>query len=230
MESAASNSAGRCLVFDLPVELHLLDKLTEKINAQIHGVSSGLMQLSSPTYLRNDQKLQMVCTGQMIESVVAFCRRRTGGVYDVAVEVCRKIDARKEVRIAADLTTRLFLAGSPTAIAVKVFNLSPSGLGIELPSPIPSGAQVSVEMGSRTVQGEIRHCARNEHKYRAGIQLEKLIPSNGARSKLWANLNNGSANAAAMAAFLRSIDERQSSSEAILFSLVRLIAKQKSTS
>lgn len=219
-----SSSTARRVELDVPVQLHI-DGHPEDIKASIHSVYSGLVELSSPVHLKHDQKLDMVCEGRTIPSLVAFCRRQVSGNYDLAIKVTRDANTRAEARIPADISTKLYIVGSPAAIAIKVIDFSPSGLGIELPTPIPVGSRVSVALGQRAARGEVSHCTLKLRNYRAGIWLEELTELHHRNSHKWTDLNSGSSNLPAVAAFVRSVEERQAKSEAIVFSLARSIAK-----
>lgn len=224
MTSARSGNAkpvGRCVAFDVPVELHLVDTPSDPIHGNIRQVGTGVVELSSPIYLRENLKLEMACEGRRIQSRVAYCRRQPSGKFDIGIRMSGDSYMRSETRMPVDLTTKLHVAGSPAPLPVRVIDMSPSGLGMELTTPVPVGARVSVQLGYRTALGEMRHCARTGQHYRAGVRLERVIRCNDTSGAVWTNLNSGAGNLEVLTAVLRVIDERQSRSEAILLSLAR---------
>jgi hypothetical protein len=213
-----SNSTELSVSFDIEVGLHFFSGPPEGISARIRRVMAGLVEVCSPVYFPHNQQLQIVCDKRRIESRVAYCRRIVSGTYDLAVRLGSDTYMRSDARIPVDLNTSLHVLGSPAPTAVKVLDLSPSGLGLELPVRIPVGSRVSVSLGYSTAIGEIRHCAPTGQNYRAGIRLEKLIRRSDAYARVWTDLNSGSGNTAALAAFARAVEERQSRSEATLLS------------
>jgi hypothetical protein len=63
--------------------------------------------------------------------------------------------------------------------------MSPSGLGLAVPTEIAQGTGVAVDLGYGTVFGEIRYCLQNTGHYRAGLAVEEFIPSeNGKKVSL----------------------------------------------
>ncbi len=206
---------------DVLVELRLLDGELENIKAKIHRVSSGMFELSSPIHLRYDRRLEIMCDGRGIESRVVHCRREGTDKYHVAIRIAWGAHMRTEARLPIDLWTKLHMLGSFTPHTIRLVDLSPSGLGMELTTPLPVGARVSIDLGYGTVGGEIRYCERKVERYRAGIRILEFSRCADAHARAWTNLNTNSSNLAALAAFVRAIEERQSNSRAILFSLAR---------
>lgn len=202
--------------FDIPVDLHLSGGPPEAIKARIYRVSAGLVELSSPVYCPHNLELRIVSEGRAIESRVAYCRRESNGSYDLGVRIGADAYIRSETRTPVDLTTRLVLIGSPGTVLVRIVDLSPSGVGMELPMPLAVGARVGIALGYSTGLGEIRHCARSGSVFRAGVQLEKLIRRNDASGPLWTDSSGSSDNAAALSAFEHSIEQKQAASEAML--------------
>lgn len=208
--------------FDLSVKLIPLDSTEGVIEAKIHRVSAGLIELWSPIFLKLEQKVAVDCDGRSFLSRVAYCRSHYGGIYTVAIRTAPDLYVRSAHRIPVDLSTKLSVVGSPTSIPVRVVDLSPSGVGMELKVPVPVGARASVHLGYRLVLGEIRHCAPKLDRYRAGLLLENVVRCDDTSGSLWTNLNNGAENRAALEAFLCAIDVRQSRSLAVVSSLCLL--------
>src|ERR1700690_2584483 len=73
--------------FDIPVELHFVGGPPEGIDAKIYRVSAGLIELTSPVYVPQNQKVEMVCQKRRMELRVAYCRRRVSAVYDLAIRM-----------------------------------------------------------------------------------------------------------------------------------------------
>src|SRR5579875_1494323 len=193
----------------LPVQLRLIDEAIEHIDAEILGVRGGLFQLSSPIFLPHDRTFEMVCAEHRILARVVSCSAERAGSYRLGARMVRDEDRRREPRFPTDLGAKLLL-GSSVPTAIRVIDVSFSGLGLESASPIPVGAVVSMDVGFGVVSGEIRHCTSRLGKFHAGMRLHEFVLSPGADS---------SRTAAVMHRFLQAMEERQARYEAMLVSL-----------
>jgi hypothetical protein len=196
----------------------LLGKDPHTIQATIDGVRNGMFELSFPIALRAGQRLAMRRLERTIQSQVVFSKRQENGAYTVGVLMECDADRRSETRTPVELPAVLRLADSRTSIPSRVVDLSTCGLGLELPAAIPVGAAVYVDLKTGTAVGEVRHCNKISETFRAGIRMrEFVLPSNGRRVVLSAAKETGSA--AALQSLMRTVQERQSRYEAILYSL-----------
>lgn len=220
MQATAPSLAGLYTKFDVPVELDLLTESEENVKAHVYRVSAGLVELSSPVYVPADKELEIVSEGRRIRAIVVYCRDEANGTYDVALRIGPDSYLRTEPRVPVDLTTKLQILGSPTPIPIRVVDLSPSGIGLETPIPVTVGSRAVVSLGHSTVMGEIRHCARSGMHYRAGIRIEKLVRAKDAYARVWTDLNSRFDNTSALAAFEKSVVERQAISTEALLSIL----------
>jgi len=153
-----------------------------------------------------------------IESQVVFCKREENGGYRVGVLMASDADRRSETRTPVDAPAMLRVAGSVTVVPARVIDVSMCGLGLELPAAMTLGAFVYVDLSTGTAVGEIRHCSRMADKFRAGICMrEFILPPNGQRMLL--SDTRAAGTAAALQLLMRTVQERQSRYEAILYSL-----------
>lgn len=156
-----------------------------------------------------------------MESRVAYCNRQERS-YNLGILLARDADRRSETRTPVDLPALLHIAGSLTAIPVRVIDLSVSGLGLELPTAIALGASVRVELGTGTAIGEIRHCEGNSAGFRAGIRMSEFVLPANAQRMVIRDATRQTGGATALASLTHAIQERQSRYEAILYSLAQL--------
>lgn len=154
-----------------------------------------------------------------MESRVAYCNRQESGSYNLGILLARDADRRSETRTPVDLHALLHIAGSLTAIPVRVIDLSVSGLGLELPTAVALGASVRVELGTGTAIGEIRHCEGSSPSFRAGIRMSEFVLPANAQRVVIRDATRETGRATALEALTHSIQERQSRYEAILYSL-----------
>jgi hypothetical protein len=203
--------------FELAVDC-LVDQDPHVVHATINRVRNGVFELCFPIPLMPGQQMSMRHLERTIESQVAYCKRQENGSYTIGVLMACDADRRSETRSPVDLPAVLRLADSRTLIPVRVIDLSTSGLGLELSMSIPVGVSAYVDLKTGTAVGEIRHCKRTSERFRAGIRMrEFLLPSNGQRALL--NTTSETGCAAALQSLMRTVQERQSRYEAILYSL-----------
>jgi hypothetical protein len=212
--------AGRS--FKIEVDLDMLDGL-RSVPADLAAVTNGVFELRCPEYIHPDGRLEMRHPERSLECRVAYCERQASGGYRLGLVIAGDADRRSETRTAVDLTGVLHMPNSLLNMAVKVVDVSRSGLGLDLPTPIPVGACVRVELSSGIAIGQIRHCAKSLDRYRAGMRTHEFVLHTNTRQILvWDD--DKLAIRSAMAALARSVQERQARYEAILFSLAPAIA------
>jgi hypothetical protein len=89
------------------------------------------------------------------------------------------MNQRSESRLAADtpvMLTVLKILGEPTCTG-HVVDMSGSGLKMNVPLPIPCGAQVKVEVPGMVIFGEVCRCEEHEGAYDIGMMLTELRPT-----------------------------------------------------
>lgn len=204
--------------FDIGVNLRLLDEDTRSIPATLNRVANGMFVVCSPTFVSPGDRLEMRAQERSLQSRVIFCERQPEGNFRLGLVIESDDRRRLEARIEFQSAGVLRILNSFRTLAVTVIDISPSGLGLELPTLIPVGAAVRVEFSAGIGTGEIRHCARRGDRYRAGMRMHEFILDPNTRNMIASN-EARSAPETPIAAFVRSIQERQLRYEAILYSL-----------
>lgn len=205
--------------FEIPVEC-VVKEQPYALRATIRAVRNGAFELQSPAALQPGQRLTMRHQERAIDSQVAFCKRVENGSYQIRVLMACDADRRSETRTPVDAPAMLRVTGSVTVIPVSVVDVSNSGLGLELPMAIPVGTGVHIDLSTGTAVGEIRHCqcSRTSDKFRAGVAMREFVLPPHARQMLLSTIRE-TGTAAALQSLMRTVQERQSRYEAILYSL-----------
>ena len=199
----------------VPVELHLQDGEREKVRATICTVKNGVFRVASPLHIAAERALAVIHPEVRMESRVAYCKHSGDGCYQVGLIMAEDVEKRSAPRTPADLPATLRTTGPLTALAVRIKDVSVSGLGLELSAALAVGASVSVEWKGGTAVGEIRHCAKWLDGYRAGMRLHELVL--GANAAVIVTFGSGAPSGTA--SLLRSVQQRQAKYQAIFFSL-----------
>lgn len=168
--------AERAPELTIPVTVQIPDSQRDSFTAHILGVQRSYFQLSSPVSVPAQSKLEITIEGCSIRTEVLTCERHVGGDFRLVV---RRIygpqrAVRAEPRIPVDLSGVL-IAPSQERMFARILDMSQSGLGLELSSPVAVGTRVSVQFVAGIAFGEIRHCVPTEGTYRAGMLIEEFI-------------------------------------------------------
>ncbi len=206
-------------LFDFPVELRRLYGDVQPVTGKIQGVSMGLFQVCSPVSIAPGQDLDLLGGARVIHTRVVDCHKCPSGSYNLQTKLSFDACRRAEPRISTDVPAQLQVLGSSSAISAKIVNLSHAGLGLRLPTAIPVGTIVGVDLGYAIAFGEIRHCSHQIESYLVGVHIHRFTSNDGALSPVSAAYLNGSINPVDLQAFVRSLQERQRRYEAILLSL-----------
>lgn len=201
--------------FDVAVDLRPFEGEVRSIPASLYSVSNGVFELCVPAYLAPGARLELRARQRCFESRVVCCERLVTGGFRVGLVIAGDQERRSEIRVAADIPGVLSIANSLQTLAVRVVDVSPSGLGLDLSVAVPVGASVRVGLNAGMGVGEIRHCARKLDRYRAGMRMREFILHPNARQ----TIAGSNANPSPIDSLVRSIQDRQSRYEAILFSL-----------
>lgn len=87
-------------------------------------------------------------------------------------------DRRREARIPTDdpAVLQVISPFSSERIAVRVIDVSKSGLQLRLDAPVDPGSTVKVRLKETILFAEIRHCRQiSADEYRAGLVLQEII-------------------------------------------------------
>ncbi len=200
--------------FDLEVDLCPCHGGASNIPASLHAVQNGVFELCAPAYFSPGVRLELRARQQRFESRVVCCERLPAGRFRLGLIIAPDNERRLETRVATDIAAMLRIRNSLQTLAVRVVDVSPSGLGLDLGASIPVGASVQVGLDAGMAVGEICHCSKKLDRYRAGMRMREFVlhPKN--------RQDAGSLRATPpIDALVRSIQDRQSRYEAILFSL-----------
>lgn len=202
--------------FDLEVDLCPCAGEPRSIPASLRAVNNGVFELCAPSYFSPGARLELRTRQRHFESRVVCCERLPAGSFRLGLVIAGDEERRTETRVPADIPAVLRIRNSLQTLAVRVVDVSPSGLGLDLPAPIPVGASVQVGLNGGMGVGEICHCARKLDRYRAGMRMREFILHPTTRQEI--ALHQGKLSP--IDALVSSIRDRQSRYEAILFSLV----------
>lgn len=171
-----STVAERAPELAIPVTLQVPDSERDSFTAHIIRVQQGYFQLRSPVSLTPQSKLEITIEGCRIRTEVITCDRHESDEFRIGA---RRIYGpqraiRAEPRIPVDLSGVL-IAPSQERMFARILDMSQSGLGLELATPVAVGMRVSVQFVGGIAFGEIRHCVRTEGTYRAGMRIEEFV-------------------------------------------------------
>lgn len=188
-----------CRDLAVPVHLQPHHESQREIPATLAAVELGAFLVRSPIQLNSGARLSIIHPHARMEASVIHCRRIEGGAYQLGLVLTRDLDRRSEPRTRANCPATLSIPGSAGRAGVTVVDISPSGLGLELPNPLLIGTPVTIQWDAAVATGEICHCQPSRARYRAGMRVHELA----FRDPSWS----------------RSVEQRQASYQAILFSL-----------
>jgi len=164
--------------FDIPVELHLLGKGHEIVPARIRRVSQALFELNCPQSLPAGQRAALSHEGRRLEVETISAMQVAPKAYLLTVKVLNEElgEVRSELRLPTDLAAKLRVAGEAKQLAVRVVDMSPSGMGIETSKALMPGAKVCVNFEQGLAFGEVRFCQqKSADLYLVGFRLEEYI-------------------------------------------------------
>jgi hypothetical protein len=164
--------------FDIPVELQILDRTNRVVAARIRRVSQSFFELSCSESLPERQRLALSHEGRRIVVEVSSAAPQANGdcLLTVKVVIDQPGDVRSELRLPTDLPAALRVAGETEQIDVRIVDMSPSGMGIEMTEALPPGAKVCVNLAQGLAFGDIRFCRQTgQGIYLAGFSLKEYI-------------------------------------------------------
>ncbi|HTU44047.1 MAG TPA: PilZ domain-containing protein [Bryobacteraceae bacterium] len=163
--------------FAIPVQLHFRDGLREEVKAEIARVNTGFLLLRSTTGLDPARNVELVYLERRIACETVYSHPQADGTHRVGLRMLDGANGalRVERRIRLDASAVLNTSVLPGPTPVRVIDVSSSGMGVRLVAPIKVGDLAYVEMEHGVAFGEIRHCAKIEDGYRAGLFVEEFI-------------------------------------------------------
>jgi hypothetical protein len=104
-------------------------------------------------------------------------------------------EERRETRYPAKPGVRVNVQAPPDIVTeeAQVSDISFRGLGLLVDSYVEPGTRVIVHMGTQRLETEVRHCTREERRYRVGIVVYRATDRQLVKSAYdWATLLGGS--------------------------------------
>lgn len=200
--------------FDVEVDLQRSDGDVRNVPAILNTVRNGVFELCSTAYFPPGTRLQMRTREQGFDSRVVCCERQAARSFRLALVIAGDEERRLETRVAIDLQGILRIHSSLLTLPVHIVDVSSTGFGFELSTSVPVGAFAHIELIGGIAKGEIRHCSKHLDRYRAGMRMHEFVLQPNTRQ-----IAETSDSQSAISALVRSIEERQSRYETILFSL-----------
>lgn len=159
------------------VQISLSGDLRKICFAKIRRVTTGSMELITPLFIGPSQTIEIVYLECRVECRVIRCVELTGDNHVVTVRLlrCAGVDMRAEPRVPILLNGTLQTFGSAERHAVRVLDISQSGLGIAVPIALTAGQQVSLDIGRGIAIGEVRYCRVTSDGYRAGLLVLEFL-------------------------------------------------------
>lgn len=177
---ALDSKPGQRMELDISSRLRFLSSPETVLEVRIRRVNNGFIKLFSANRIAIDARVEILFNGQSITAQVAYCTAKGEG-YCVGISFGESGFVRRELRLPVDLPAQLTLPECSSPVPIRVLDMSPSGLGLAVPTQIAQGTGVAVDLGYGTVFGEIRYCLENTGYYRAGLALEEFIPSENGK-------------------------------------------------
>lgn len=118
-----------------------------------------------------------LCAARLSEIVKLLSPARLASSIDPLPAPSFK-DRRREARIPTDDPAILQVISpfSSERIAVRVIDVSKSGLQLRLDAPVDPGSTVKIRVKETILFAEIRHCRQvSAQEYRAGLVLQEII-------------------------------------------------------
>jgi hypothetical protein len=164
--------------FDIPVQLHLLDKSKRVVAARLRQASHAWFELSCAERIEQGQRLTLSHERGRLEVEVTFAAQQSTDRYTLAVKVIEDepSEIRCELRLPMNLPATLRVAGESTQLQARIVDMSPSGMGIEVATMVPSGAKVCINLEQGLAFGEIRFCRqKSPGVFLTGFALQEYI-------------------------------------------------------
>lgn len=152
--------------------------------ARIKNVADGAIQLVLPVPVLTESNVVVAfspdCT---LEGNVLYCNRQ-GDFFCVGIYFSRNRNRRvrdtARHAVPAEKVTITLLREGGDSLNGWMVDMSASGIGLKLTSPISTGAWVKIALKSAIMFGEIRHCSQDPSGgFRAGVEIETSLSRTG---------------------------------------------------
>jgi hypothetical protein len=145
--------------------------------AKIRRVATGSINLVVPRFISPSQNVQIVYLGCRIQARVVRCTELPGDNHLATVHLlsCAGMEMRSEPRLPIHLDATLQILGSAEKLAIRIVDISQSGLGVAVPITLTVGQQVAVDVGQGIALAEVRYCRVTPEGKRAGLQVLEFL-------------------------------------------------------
>jgi hypothetical protein len=161
----------------VPVQVTIAGELEHGITGQIWSASERFLRMLLRAPIEVGELIEMSIDGCSVNGEVAFCQVGPEG-YNVGVQMLDRHSIRREPRFPLDLPAVLTVVGStgPGEAAVRLTDVSASGVGLFSSSPVQIGACVEINLDFGLLFGEIRHCQESsEGRFRVGVAIYLML-------------------------------------------------------
>lgn len=170
-------TAGR--LEDLEVLITALDDSGIRVFGALRKTTAGIVQVTVPIPLAMKTLVSLrLSENVQTEGEITACERHdTSYFVDVRVQ-----ELRREPRFAVNDPARVTVLSVPDypSLDGQIANLSKSGLAVMLPTAIPSGCQVKVELADGVLLGEVQYCRKADEEFTAGVAIETVLFSDNS--------------------------------------------------
>lgn len=161
----------------IPAKIAVAGDQGYSIDGQIWSASERFLRIITGAPIGVTERIEMSIDGCTVNGEVAFCQSCPEG-YNVGVQLQDRDSVRREPRFPLDLPATLTVVGltGPTGGAVRLSDVSASGVGLFSSTPAPVGACVEINLDMGLLFGEVRHCQKSdEGRFRIGIAIYHMF-------------------------------------------------------
>jgi len=184
---------------DIGIALYAIDRVDEHFPARLCEKSDDFLVFRVKSRLGRGRKLVMHDEDKRTEIEVSYCRKCSDGGYELGGNIlsAKEGAVRREWRLPADIPAQVTVVGRLATYKARVVNISPSGLGLQMPVDVPPGSELILQMRDGSGYGDVRHCRKiGKNKYAVGLSVHEFVDAelhvetriNRARQFLFRNL------------------------------------------
>ena len=86
------------------------------------------------------------------------------------------MERRREPRFLLNQPARVtVLRGARPVLEARILNVSGRGMRIALPSPVPVGAPLKIEIGDALILAEVAYTTQNAGSIQAGLKIDQVL-------------------------------------------------------
>jgi hypothetical protein len=123
-----------------------------------------------------ESRVRIVLRHTVIRGQLEYCMPQSHG-FSIGVNCGESEYVRRQHRIPVDVAALLVLKNETETLPIRIFDVSPDGLGLLVPHPIPVDSCISVLLDDGKVFGLTRYCHKQGDMFRVGFATQTFIPS-----------------------------------------------------